>query len=194
MLPMISRVFNLAFILSVCVLTVLYGNNLRLYQSFTSMNTRVPPSLSGTPRHSPGWSADYIGCPPTPNFALRCDVITTSVYPEHPGLYRIYMPKVNPLQQRFTLMTAQLIFKAHLLGYGLTYGDAYRDDRVAYGHKKSLHRMRLAVDFNLWKDGEYLSDSEAHYALGQYWESLGGSWGGRWGDGNHYSLSYGGMR
>jgi len=30
--------------------------------------------------------------------------------------------------------------------------------------------------------------------LGEYWESIGGSWGGRFGDGNHYSLKYKGRR
>ena len=50
-------------------------------------------------------------------------------------------------------MIALLILHAEMLGYKLTFGDAYRDPRVTYGHKDSLHRKRLAVDLNLFLDG-----------------------------------------
>ena len=30
--------------------------------------------------------------------------------------------------------------------------------------------------------------------LGEYWESIGGSWGGRFNDGNHYSLEHNGVK
>ena len=62
------------------------------------------------------------------------------------------------------------------------------------GIRNSLHEMSLAVDFNLFKDGKYLSSTEDHKELGEYWESIGGTWGGRFNDGNHYSLSYGGIK
>lgn len=99
-------------------------------------------------------------------------------------------------------MVAQLINKATELGYELTVGDAYRDPRShgamgvvkAYGEARSNHKMRLAIDFNLFKDGEFLSTTEAHKPLGEFWESIGGSWGGRFNDGNHYSLEHGGIR
>ena len=97
-------------------------------------------------------------------------------------------------QQKFTAMVALLILHAEALGYRLTFGDAYRDPRCPYGHPRSLHRKRLAVDFNVFKDGEYLTDTEDYRPLGEYWESLGGSWGGRFGDGNHFSLAHGKMR
>jgi hypothetical protein len=60
----------------------------------------------------------------------------------------------------------------------------------------SLHRIRLAVDLNLFKDGKYLKDTDDHQELGEYWESIGGFWGGRFrnADGNHYSLEHNGMR
>ena len=58
----------------------------------------------------------------------------------------------------------------------------------------SLHRLSLAVDLLLFVDGVYQTETEAYRAIGEKWESLGGSWGGRWGDGNHLSLSYGGYR
>jgi hypothetical protein len=97
-------------------------------------------------------------------------------------------------QRQFTRMIGELIEYAYLEGYELTFGDAYRDPRVEYGHEASLHRKRLAVDFNLFKDGEYLTKTEDHEPLGEFWESIGGSWGGRFDDGNHYSLAHGGMR
>jgi hypothetical protein len=97
-------------------------------------------------------------------------------------------------QQRFTHMIAMLINHAEYVGFKLTFGDAYRDDRCAYGQPFSLHKKRLAVDFNLFKDGHYLTSTEDHKPLGEYWESIGGSWGGRFRDGNHYSLEHEGFK
>ena len=53
--------------------------------------------------------------------------------------------------------------------------------------KHSRHYERLAADLNLFKDGWYLTTTEDHKIFGEYWESIGGTWGGRWNDGNHYS-------
>jgi hypothetical protein len=97
-------------------------------------------------------------------------------------------------QRKFTLMIADLINFAYKNGYELTFGDAYRDPRVhgqlgekkSYSSSNSNHKIRLAVDFNLFKDGKYLDRTEDHKPLGEYWESIGGSWGGRFNDGNHY--------
>lgn len=97
-------------------------------------------------------------------------------------------------QRKFTRMVADLIMWAYDHGYELTWGDAYRDPRTPYGHPDSLHRKRLAVDLNLFKNGVYLTRTEDHAPLGEYWESIGGSWGGRFQDGNHYSLEYSGIR
>jgi hypothetical protein len=97
-------------------------------------------------------------------------------------------------QSRFAHMVALLILHAEQMGYELTFGDAYRDKRCNYGIKNSLHKQRLAVDFNLFKNGRYLRSTEAHRPLGEYWESIGGTWGGRFGDGNHYSLEHNGVK
>lgn len=99
-------------------------------------------------------------------------------------------------QSRFARMVARLIDQAFALGYEVTLGDAYRDPRVhgALGEKKSysssmsLHKQRLAIDLNLFRDGRYLSSTESHRPLGEWWEAQGGSWGGRFNDGNHYEL------
>ncbi|MEZ2746319.1 M15 family metallopeptidase [Halopseudomonas bauzanensis] len=105
-------------------------------------------------------------------------------------------------QRKFTRMIADLILFAYNQGYELTFGDAYRDPQVhgAVGQKKSyssansLHKERLAVDFNLFKGGQFLTRTEDHQPLGEYWESIGGTWGGRFNDGNHYSLEHGGRK
>lgn len=97
-------------------------------------------------------------------------------------------------QSKFVKMVALLILHAEQLGYEITFGDAYRDKRVTYGSLKSLHRKRLAIDLNLFKNGEYLTTTKDHMPLGKYWESIGGSWGGRFGDGNHYSIEHNGFR
>ena len=97
-------------------------------------------------------------------------------------------------QAQFVVMIGQLITQATTMGYTLSFGDAYRDPRVPYGHPTSLHKMRLALDFNLFKDGIFLARTEDHRPLGEWWESIGGTWGGRFQDGNHYSLAYGGMK
>jgi hypothetical protein len=97
-------------------------------------------------------------------------------------------------QSKFAHMVALLLLQAEQLGFEVTLGDAYRDPRCPYGHKNSLHRKRLAIDLNLFMGGKYLTTTAAHEPLGIYWESIGGSWGGRFGDGNHYSLEHRGVR
>ena len=105
-------------------------------------------------------------------------------------------------QSKFAKMIAELIAWANREGYEVTLGDAYRDPRVhgamgekqGYGRSRSNHKNRLAMDLNLFKDGAYLPDTEDHEPLGLKWESMGGSWGGRFNDGNHYSLEHQGYR
>jgi len=104
-------------------------------------------------------------------------------------------------QFKFLEMVAALITHAHSLGYTLTLGDGYRDPRVfgqigerkGYGESRSAHKQRLAIDLNLFREGRWLSGTEDHRPLGEFWESLGGTWGGRFNDGNHYSLKHGGI-
>ena len=107
-------------------------------------------------------------------------------------------------QRRFTGMVAQLIAFAYASGYELTMGDAYRDPRVhgkvgerlSYSSANSLHKSRLAIDFNLFKDGIFMTQTEDHKSLGEFWESIGGTWGGRFSnpDGNHYSVEHNGRK
>lgn len=99
-------------------------------------------------------------------------------------------------QQHFARLVALLIEHINATGYRCTLGDAYRDPRVfgqvgehrGYGKAGSMHKLRLAIDLNLFKGDVWLRSTTDHKPIGEYWESIGGTWGGRWGDGNHYSL------
>lgn len=101
-------------------------------------------------------------------------------------------------QRLFIKLLPRLIDFAYNNGYELTVGDAYRDPRVhgavgvkmGYGHERSNHKNKLAIDLNLFKDSAYLSTTDAHTPLGEFWESLHPlcRWGGRFNDGNHYSI------
>ena len=107
-------------------------------------------------------------------------------------------------QRRFAKLVARLIDRAHELGFEVTLGDAYRDPRVhgewgakkSYSAAKSVHKQRLAIDLNLFKNGVYLTNSSDHRPLGEWWEKQAPDcrWGGRWNDGNHYSFEYGGCK
>lgn len=115
---------------------------------------------------------------------------------------------ISPLfkQQLFSRLVAKLIQHANELGYEITLGEAWRPDETAklyeekgIGSKNSLHRIRLAIDLQLFRDGKWLKETDDHRPLGEYWEKLSTDgcecvWGGHWGDGNHYSIAHQGMR
>ena len=62
------------------------------------------------------------------------------------------------------------------------------------GIRNSLHSKRLAIDLMLFKNGVYLTNSEDYRPLGEFWESIGGTWGGRFHDGNHFSCEHEGIK
>lgn len=109
-------------------------------------------------------------------------------------------------QSFFALQVAKLILKAHEMGYSVTFGEAYRSPEEALrlakagkGIKASLHTQRLAIDLNLFQHGKYLSDGDDYRPLGEWWEaqSFNGTtccWGGRFHDGNHFSIEHGGRK
>ena len=107
-------------------------------------------------------------------------------------------------QIEFAQLVPRLLDYAFALGFDVTLGDAYRDPRVhgaigvkmGYGHAKSNHKQRLAIDLNLFMSGVLIEDSSAHQLLGDWWEDQHplARWGGRFGDGNHYSFEYQGMK
>ena len=105
-------------------------------------------------------------------------------------------------QREFLPMVARLIEFAYANGYELTVGDGYRDPRlhgalgvkIGYGAANSCHKIRLAIDLNLFRDGKYLTATEDYRVLGEFWESIGGTWGGRFSDGNHFSIEHDGRK
>lgn len=108
------------------------------------------------------------------------------------------------LQKEFARLLPSLLNKAFELGYEVTLGDAFRDPRLhgamgvkmGYGHPRSAHKLRIAIDLNLFIEGEYRSRTEDHRKLGEWWEKQHplARWGGRFDDGNHYSLEYEGVK
>jgi len=88
----------------------------------------------------------------------------------------------------------------------VTLGEAWRTPQQAAlnaqdgkGIRDSLHCERLAVDLNLFQDGNYLMHTEQYRALGEWWKTLGPAY--RWGgdfksrpDGNHFSITPDGVR
>jgi len=110
-------------------------------------------------------------------------------------------------QSAFAKLVASLIWKADDLGFEVTIGEVYRSPEEAKrlfdlgkGILNSLHISKLAVDINLFRNGIYLSSTESHRPLGEWWETKSippdiiCHWGGRFGDGNHYSVGHAGRR
>lgn len=106
-------------------------------------------------------------------------------------------------QSLFARHVALLILRAIDTGYESTGGEWHRPDATAelyeqqgIGIANSLHRLKLAFDLHLFKGGRYLSSTESHRPLGEWWEQQHdlARWGGRFGDGNHYSFAHGGRR
>ena len=107
-------------------------------------------------------------------------------------------------QRKLTYMVAQLIIYAYSKGYEMTLGDAYRDPRLhgevgtkkGYGAPKSLHKSRLAIDFNLFVDGVYITDSghPAYKDITDYWKEIGGTSGIDFNDANHFSIEHQGRK
>lgn len=103
-------------------------------------------------------------------------------------------------QAIFTKNIGKLIDYVYSQGYELTFADAYRSPELAElnakqgkGIKNSLHCKRLAVDFNLFKDGKYLTDKESYRPFGEYWTALHihNRWGGdfiKLVDSNHFEM------
>lgn len=111
------------------------------------------------------------------------------------------MSDLGDKQEKFASMLPGLINKAIEMGYGVRIGDCFRDPRVhgemgtkmGYGHAKSVHKLKLAIDLNLVIGGALVKDARGHDALHEYWRSQGGA-AMIPGDANHYSLEHEGVR
>ena len=122
-------------------------------------------------------------------------------------------------QFKFGEMVNRLLSWLLANGYSYRFGDAWRstdsllvpgtDIKISYQEllvangkskvKYGKHNDRLAIDLLIAKDGVDLKDDE-YRPIGEYWESVGGIWGGRFGvkkedygkkvggDANHFEL------
>jgi hypothetical protein len=109
--------------------------------------------------------------------------------------------RLGDKQRLFSKLCVKLQLEILLRGYAFTWGAAYRDPLWQVGHKRSLHGSRLAVDLNLFKKDDelgwvYCKDTDDHKEIGEWWEKQHQlcRWGGRFDDGNHYSLEHQGMK
>lgn len=93
-------------------------------------------------------------------------------------------------QRLFAQNIGKLITWAYANGYELTFGefDRTEEQQKIYfdtGRSKTMnsrHLVRLAGDFNVFKDGVLLNKPVDFKPLGDYWESLhiDNCWGGDW--------------
>lgn len=114
--------------------------------------------------------------------------------------------RLGKKQELFMRLLPLLINKAHELGFEIRGGDLFRDPRAfgymgenllgVYGHKYSAHKLKLAIDLNLMKNNKLITTTKGHEELGKWWELQHQlcSWGGRFSDGNHYSLTHNGVK
>ena len=110
--------------------------------------------------------------------------------------------RLGKKQELFSRALALLLQFATFRGFEVRMGQVTRSHEEAkrLGFENSNHTRRLAADLNLFRDGKFLTRTSDHRLLGEFWESLTGDydgtrlvfcWGGRFNDGNHYSLKHG---
>lgn len=104
------------------------------------------------------------------------------------------MATLRQKQAKFAGMLGQLLVQATLIGAPVVILGIYRSletqkQYVARGASKTLnskHIEGLAVDLAFLEDteddGKINFSAEKYRFLGEYWESIGGRWGGRFGD------------
>ena len=105
-------------------------------------------------------------------------------------------------QTLFKRLFRVLELYAEAMGYELVDGMHWRSSAESKrlkaegrGISPSLHEMCLAGHLEAFDGDHYLTQTEEFTALGEFWESLHPDtrWGGRFGDGCHFSLAHRGM-
>lgn len=105
--------------------------------------------------------------------------------------------RIKQKQFLFARLLPQLINYMLARGYHPIMGYSYRCGSCPVGKEKSLHKLCLAQDIELFgPNEEYLTETEDHRIFGEFWESLHPlcSWGGDFDDGGHYSIRHRRMR
>jgi len=106
----------------------------------------------------------------------------------------------SDLQWEFVQCQAIFIQYALMRGYKLTEerGSVSEAANAADGgHPNSCHLHKLAKDYNLFVTDDYITgDHPAWQDLGTFWQSLHpkARWGGDWGDFNHISFEWNGIK
>jgi hypothetical protein len=123
-------------------------------------------------------------------------------------------------QEIFAGLLPDLITRAYEMGFRVRLKELYRapeqaeynathcarckKEEVTHAHaghdfkpigiRNSLHCSGLALDLVLFRDGKPLWATKHYRELGMYWEDLHSltCWGGRFGDGMHFSITHGG--
>jgi len=107
-------------------------------------------------------------------------------------------------QIEFLRCVARLILWGQKYGYDFTLGEGFRTAEQAeiyaargVGIKNSNHRRRLAIDLNLFIQGEYIRDAGPYEPAGRYWKTLHplARWGGDFKsrDAVHFSFEHNGV-
>jgi hypothetical protein len=111
--------------------------------------------------------------------------------------------RLGQKQELFSHLLARCIVQAEDWGYKVRMGEVHRPKWVALvneefgrGVARSTHIYKLAADLLLFKDGEYLTQTRQYKRLGEWWEAQHElcRWGGRFRDGNHFSLEHLGVK
>ena len=101
-------------------------------------------------------------------------------------------------QANFLLAACKLIEFATANGFAVTGGELERtaaqaalNAKAGIGIANSKHCSRMAIDLNFYVDGMLKADKKSLQVVGKYWESLGGTWGGRFtklDDSRHFEM------
>jgi peptidoglycan L-alanyl-D-glutamate endopeptidase CwlK len=97
---------------------------------------------------------------------------------------------LQALQNTFSANLSALINAIHVSGMTCSMGECYRTSEqqeiyIKQGKSKtnnSMHCLRLAVDINIFINGQLIAEAEKLAALGKYWRDLHpqNRWGGDW--------------
>jgi hypothetical protein len=111
-------------------------------------------------------------------------------------------------QRLFSRLLPKLLHYIHGQGYDVALAEGYvglsvnKPTEDTPHLRSGGHFQKIAQDLDLFhldpETGriEYLRETDAHQTFGEYWESLHPlcRWGGRFADGNHYSLEHDGVQ
>jgi hypothetical protein len=109
-------------------------------------------------------------------------------------------------QRLFAKLVGQLLDHIYEVGFEATLGEAWRTPEQAAanaasgkGIANSNHTRRLAIDINLFKDGNYLTDFDSYKQIGDWWTAQHplARWGGNFThlkDSDHFSLEHNGIQ